>query len=76
MNKVKLERTTDSPSYWPGEMFKDAGGCVYLLCEISDKRFSAVSLRDGNRWLEPTASTKAAVKDLEFLGHGKMIIEY
>jgi len=75
MNKISLESAKVSPKFESGELFSDEGVGVYMLCEISNKKWVAVSLIDG-RWLEPSTSARGAVRDLTFLGHGTLTMEY
>ena len=46
MNKISLESAKVSPKFESGELFSDEGVGVYMLCEISNKKWVAVSLID------------------------------
>lgn len=80
MNKIKITERLGSANYQRAELWidnsPDGFGNIYMLCQVATGKFCAVSLSDGNRYRNPMASAQAAVKDLEFLGHGKLTIEY
>ena len=42
MNKISLESAKVSPKFESGELFSDEGVGVYMLCEISNKKWVAV----------------------------------
>ena len=58
--------------YEAGDIFKSKNGSYFILACLGDK-YAAITLEDGNRWIQPQTQTHDAVDGLIFVGRNLKI---
>lgn len=67
MNNVSLDQKEITVEYSPGSIWKNVDDICYMLATLNESEFVAISLDDGNRWLDPKATGVKAVNGLRFV---------
>lgn len=80
MNKVVFVNAEEPQETTQSSIWKSGLGELFILaCVKSDNgcpEYAAISLRTGNRWMDPCTSKKAATHGLEFLfGEAEITVE-
>lgn len=63
----------DVGTYW--RMSDDDSSYYYILAQDGDKKFIAINVITGSRWLDADKNPEAAVRNLEFVGDVELTIK-